>query len=70
MRGRVKMRAVMLQHPEAAREVAIFLDGGVNFGFKIFFVSGPGHELVVDCVAEIEHAGFSGGYALQQRVSF
>ena len=68
MRRCIQMRAVMFQHPKTSGEVAVFLDGGISFGVEIFFVAGPGDQLVVDCVTEIDHARFSAGYALQHRV--
>src|ERR1700730_1178634 len=64
MHRRVQMRAVMLQHPEAPRVIAVFLDGGIYLGLKPFFVARPRHQFVIDGVTQIDYARFSRGYAL------
>src|SRR5882757_11421531 len=68
MRRRIQMRAIVLQHPEAAREVAVFLDAGVDLGLKEFFIPGPRHQFVVDRVAQVEHPGLPGRNSLKHRI--
>ena len=62
---RVKMRSVMLEHPEAARKITVLFDRSVHFGLKNLGVSGPGDELVADRIAEIHHSGFARRDALE-----
>src|SRR5205085_2814448 len=59
MRRRIEMGAVVFQHPEAAREVAVFFDRAIRSCFKYFWVAGPGDKFVVDGVAQINNACFS-----------
>src|SRR5258707_8149045 len=59
MNRRIEVRAVVFQHPEAARKVAVLLDGGIDLRFKVALVARPGHQLVINRVAEIEHASLS-----------
>ena len=56
MCGRVEMRSVMFQHPETAREISVAFDGGIWKCFKSFFIAGPRRKVIVDGVAEINHA--------------
>src|SRR5579863_3578981 len=55
---RVKMRSIVLQHPEAAGKDAVLRSGCVVFRFKEAFVSGPRHELIVDRVSKVDHLRF------------
>ena len=69
VRRGVQVRAVMLEHPETPREIAVLFHRGVRFGFEIFFVTRPRHEFVVDSVAQIEDTGFSGRYAVENWIA-
>jgi hypothetical protein len=62
------MRPVVLQHPEASGEVAVFLDARVYLRFENSSIAGPSHQRVVDRVAEIQHPRFSGSNIREQIV--
>src|SRR5580704_3938100 len=54
MDRRIQMRSIMLQHPEAPREVTVFINGGINLGLETPFVARPRHQFVVDCIREVQ----------------
>src|SRR6266852_4472847 len=68
MCGRIQMRSVMLQHPQAACEVAVFLNARVDLGFEEFFVSRPRHQLIVDRVTQVEQTRLPGANAFKHRI--
>src|SRR6266481_8093866 len=68
MRRRIQMRPIVLQHPEASREVAVFLDRGIDLGFKELRISGPWHQLVVDRVTQVEHPRLPRRNAFKDRI--
>jgi len=45
MRRRIEMGAVVFQHPEAAREVAVFFDRAIRSCLKYFWVAGQATSL-------------------------
>src|SRR5262249_48359345 len=57
----VEMRAVMFEHPETARKVAVFFNAAIRFCFKNFWIAGPGNKLVIDGIAQIDDFRFAGG---------
>src|SRR6266513_1739693 len=65
---RIQMRPIVLQHPEAPREVAVFLNAGVDLGLEELFISRPRHQLVANRVAQVEHPRLSGGNAFEHRM--
>src|SRR6266481_614214 len=69
MRRRIQMRPIMLEHPEASREVAVFLNRGVDLGFEELRISGPWHQLVADRVTQVEHPRLSSGNAFKDRIA-
>src|SRR5277367_5375115 len=54
MNWRIQMCPVMLQHPEAAREVANLLDGGIDFRLEPPLIAGPRNKFVADGVCEVQ----------------
>src|SRR5690348_3067191 len=60
MYRRVEVRSIMLQHPKAAREVAVLGDTGINIGLEPPFIPGPGDQFVVYRVREVQHSRFTG----------
>src|SRR5579859_2253394 len=54
MRGGIEMRAVVLEHPEAARIVTVFFYRSIRICFKDLRVTGPGNKFVVDRIAQID----------------
>ena len=59
MRRRVHVRAIMLQHPEAAREVAVLFDSRVYFRFECLGVTRPRHHFVADRITQINDSRFA-----------
>src|SRR5258708_13033349 len=62
------MGPIVLQHPEAAREVAVFPDAGVDLRFEDSFVSRPWHQFVIDRVAQVEHPRLPGRNTLKHGI--
>src|SRR6267142_1643649 len=65
---RIHMCPVMFEHPEAPREVAVLLDGRIHLCFEEFLISGPGHQLVVNRVTEIEHSRLPWRNSFEHRI--
>src|SRR6266849_4506878 len=65
----IEMRSIMLQHPEAARKIAVLLDRGIHLRLKPARISGPRHQSVVDRVAEIDDARLSRCNVGQQTIA-
>src|SRR5580692_9096003 len=60
MDRRVQMRPVMLQHPEAPREVAVLLHVGIVLGLETPFVTRPRYQSVVDGIREVQDSRLPG----------
>ena len=68
VRGSVQVRSVVFQHPKAAGEVAVFFDCRVGPGFKPFVITGPGRQLVIDRIAEIDDACLASRNAVEEGI--
>src|SRR6266850_1144957 len=55
MGRRIEVRSIVLQHPEAPREVTVLFDRRVHLCFEELLIPGPGHQFVVNRVTQIEH---------------
>src|SRR5205807_1327109 len=62
------MCSIVLQHPEAPREVAVLLDRRIHLGFEKFFIPRPGHKLVINRVAQVQNTRLPGGDSLKHRI--
>src|SRR5215472_5553087 len=68
MHRRVKMRAVVFEHPEATREITVSFKAGVYLGFEATGVTRPRDQLIVNRVSEVEDARVTGDDALEHGV--
>src|SRR5437016_1441923 len=62
------MCSIVLQHPEAPREVAVLLDRRIHLGFEKLFIPRPGHKLVINRVAQVQNTRLPGGDSLKHRI--
>src|SRR5580704_3683683 len=68
MNWRIQMRPVMLQHPEAAREIPILLNSRIDFGLEPLQIARPRYQTVVDGIREIHHSRLPGKDSLEHAV--